>query len=183
MPIILLGGKCGSGKDVVGKYLCNNYNYKRLAFADKLKDDVSEKYNIDRKLFDIQEYKNNYKINNQTLREILIKESVIRKTIDENYIINPIIINIEKNINKNIVITDFRFPYEYNKLKEKYNDIITVLIQRDVKNKYTNNFSENSLNDFNFDYIIDNNTTLINLFINSDLIMKNFYNNPNDFII
>lgn len=37
-PNIALCGKAGSGKDAVGKYLCEAHGYTRLAFADPLRE-------------------------------------------------------------------------------------------------------------------------------------------------
>ena len=50
--ILLLSGWKGSGKDSLASILCNKFGYKRIAFADKLKDAISRDYNIDRSIFD-----------------------------------------------------------------------------------------------------------------------------------
>ena len=55
--IILLSGWKGSGKDTVANLLVSNYGFKRIAFADSLKDMVSELYNIPRSHFDHRELK------------------------------------------------------------------------------------------------------------------------------
>lgn len=42
MKIVALGGKKGHGKSTLAKYLIEEYGYKKLAFAEKLKDVCSE---------------------------------------------------------------------------------------------------------------------------------------------
>jgi dephospho-CoA kinase len=41
---IILAGKTGSGKDVVGEYLETTYGFKRYSFADKIKEIASEMF-------------------------------------------------------------------------------------------------------------------------------------------
>lgn len=55
--IIALSGWRGSGKDTIADYLANNYGYKRIAFADKLKDMTAQQYDVPRNYFDNIDYK------------------------------------------------------------------------------------------------------------------------------
>jgi hypothetical protein len=50
--IVILSGWKGSGKDTVANFLSNELDYKRIAFADFLKDIVARQYNIPRHYFD-----------------------------------------------------------------------------------------------------------------------------------
>lgn len=50
--IILLSGWKGSGKDSFAKFLCEDFGYNRIAFADKLKDSIALEYNLKRSIFD-----------------------------------------------------------------------------------------------------------------------------------
>jgi adenylate kinase family enzyme len=52
MAIIALSGWKGSGKDTLAKFLIENHGFRRVAFADVLKDMVSEQYGISRKSLD-----------------------------------------------------------------------------------------------------------------------------------
>ena len=50
--IIGICGLIGSGKDTIADYLVTNYNFKKLSFADKLKDSVATMFDWDRELLD-----------------------------------------------------------------------------------------------------------------------------------
>ena len=52
MKVITLSGYKGSGKDLMAKYLVDNYGYSRLAFADPLKDIIVQQYDIPREVLD-----------------------------------------------------------------------------------------------------------------------------------
>jgi hypothetical protein len=52
MQILALSGWKGSGKDTCADYLVSRYGYKRLSFADKMKDDAAVKWNVPREWFD-----------------------------------------------------------------------------------------------------------------------------------
>ena len=57
MKIIALSGYKGSGKDKVADYLIDVYGFKRYAFADTIKEMVSEQYNIPLNYFHDQQQK------------------------------------------------------------------------------------------------------------------------------
>lgn len=57
MKIVALSGWKGSGKDTLANYLVDRYGFKRLAFADPLKDMVSEEYGIPRSHLDDPAFK------------------------------------------------------------------------------------------------------------------------------
>lgn len=57
MKVIAISGWKQNGKDTVADYLVKNKQFKRVAFADKLKDMVSEEFNIPREHCDSHEYK------------------------------------------------------------------------------------------------------------------------------
>lgn len=50
--IIGICGLIGSGKDTIADYLIAEHNFKKISFADKLKDSVSEMFSWDRNLLD-----------------------------------------------------------------------------------------------------------------------------------
>lgn len=52
--IIMLSAWAKSGKDTLAAYMIQNMGYTRIAFADVLKDMVSEQYGVDRILFNDQ---------------------------------------------------------------------------------------------------------------------------------
>ena len=52
MIVLALAGYKGSGKDTAAELLTKEWNYRRLAFADKLKQNVANQYNINRSSLD-----------------------------------------------------------------------------------------------------------------------------------
>ena len=57
MVIFALSAWKGSGKDMVADYLVTHHGFKRISFADPLKDRVSEQFNIPRAYFDSIDFK------------------------------------------------------------------------------------------------------------------------------
>jgi hypothetical protein len=57
MVIIALSGWKGSGKDTVSNRLVDKYGFRRLAFADLLKDRTAQAYGFPREYCDLSEYK------------------------------------------------------------------------------------------------------------------------------
>ena len=168
--IYLTGGKAGSGKDTMADYLCKNYGCKRLAYADALKDYTSEKYNIDRNLFDTQEGKMKViKVNDSelTIRQLLINVSLEKKINNENLWIDIVIQKILDSDNEFIVISDFRYPAEYYELTKKFDNVSTIKIVRNNVN-LINDHSETALDAFDFDCIIYNNSDLKSLYSTID---------------
>ncbi len=159
--IILISGKAGSGKDTVGKILVNNHYYTRYAYADALKDYVSETFKLDRKLFDTQEGKMSEIIidgKKTSPRQLLIDVSLEKKKENELIWIETVIKNIINCNNKFIVITDFRFLQEYTELIKIFGNVTTLKIER----KYSLNIddpSETSLNSFDFAFTLENNSS------------------------
>lgn len=57
MLVMALSGFKSSGKDTVADHLINNYGFKRVSFADPLKDLVASSFKIERSWLDNPEYK------------------------------------------------------------------------------------------------------------------------------
>ena len=159
--IILISGRSGSGKDLSSSLM---KGWKRYAFADHLKDLVSIKYNINRKLCDTQEGKKSIVFGKKSLRSLLIEDGLEYKKDNSNFFIKFLAEKINMENHEKIVVTDFRSPNECNILKEFLIncDIKTLLIKRNNCN-YIDDSSETSLTDFNFDYIIENNGSIDDL--------------------
>ncbi len=158
----MLCGYSGSGKSYIADIL-EKKGWFNIALADELKNEVSQDYSLDRKLFDTQEGKKMKYTNGKTLRDILIQESKNRKKIDLNYFTKKVTERIQKDSgNKNVVISDMRFPHEYYFIKTKFPDskIICARVRRDFYNAI-DDYSEKALDNFLFDIIINNDETLI----------------------
>ena len=57
MRIVMVSGWKGSGKDMTAEHLIQEHGFKRVAFADPLKDLVAKEYNIPRSYCDDRKYK------------------------------------------------------------------------------------------------------------------------------
>jgi len=113
MKVLWLSGFAGSGKDTVAAILCKKLDYYRVAFADMLKDYVAEKYRFNRILCDTVEGKNTIVALGKTVRELLIEESAAAKTNNLNIFAEQALRKIIGSGQDFIVISDWRYPHEY----------------------------------------------------------------------
>lgn len=166
MSLILLRGFSHSGKDFVGSILCNDYGYKRYAFADSLKKLVAKEFECEVEHLHSQEGKSQICLKDKekrTFRQILIDEALRLRDIDpgifakecckEIYNLNP------EETPKNIVITDWRYPNEIEIIKNMFptHNVIPVLVKRVGQDKSPiNDISEYHLINRESDYIINN---------------------------
>lgn len=184
MIILMLSGYLQSGKDTVADYLVENYNYKRLAFADILKDQVSELYNISRDILDTTEGKNKIHPTDskgRTNRQILIDHGQEKRAQDPNYWVDKVIEKITSSPaslslslpEARYVISDWRFENEFKRIQSrisKWTKLYTVRISR-YDQAEIQDISETSLDDFDFNYVIQNRETLEKLYKQIDTLM------------
>lgn len=124
--VVGITGLIGSGKDTVADYLCTNYGYHRISFAESLKDSISVIFGWDRKLLDgtTEEsrkwrdeidpwWSNRLNIPHLTPRWVLQQwgTEVARNGFHDDIWIAALENKI-RIIKDNIVITDCRFPNE-----------------------------------------------------------------------
>ncbi len=166
MSIILLRRFSHSGKDYIGQILCNDYGYKRFAFADSLKKMVQLEFKCSWEQLHTQEGKlqicelDSLK---RTYRQILIDEALRLRNIDsgvfahhccaEIYAYNP------EEVPEKIVITDWRYPNEITILEQAFPGykITPVHIIREGQDKSpVNDISEYQLMNRSNDYKILN---------------------------
>ena len=154
--VVLISGFLESGKDTAGNILVKKYGFRRFAFADKLKDEVSTTYGLDRQTLDTPEGKRGF-VNGQTVRSLLISHGNFRRSQDINHWASLIGSEIIRGKYQRIVITDWRFPNEKVFLQHALPDFLveTWRIRR-FEHSSVNDESENALNDFSFDKHIDN---------------------------
>lgn len=175
--IILVSGFSCSGKDVLSDYIVKNCsNFIKLSFAEELKKYVSRRYNFDYSLTNTEKKRIVY--NNKTVRDLLIIHGTEERRKDQNVwaikLTEKIIFmdrlkelrGMNEPVN-NFIISDFRFPNEKEYIESKFKEstIITVRINRfDTSNIKSE--TEEQLNKYNFDYIIENKQD-INVFYNN----------------
>ena len=156
--IILIGGKAGCGKDTVGNIIENTIFCHREAFATELKEIACHLgWN------GIKDFRG---------RRLLQRLGSVGREYNPNTWIDPVVrrINTAFFVDSRVhdaIITDFRFPNEYNKIVEKFPDheVKTIKVTGRKKDLGHNakDKSENSLNDFIFDATIINSGTLQDL--------------------
>jgi hypothetical protein len=100
-------------------------------------------------------------------RSLAILEGSTKRAVNPNYWVDVVVDQINKS-QSNAVITDMRYKSEAARLKEVFgNELVTARIIREAST--SEDPSERDLDDYNFDYYIDNKTTMSNYF---DEIMK-----------
>lgn len=171
--IILISGKKRSGKNYTAEILQNllirkGISCETFSFAEPLKDIVAKTFLITPS--ELEEYKNNpnrYKIllkdnDSNTSRELTdfrqvlndLGTPIMKSYFGDNIWVNLTENKIKKSQSKVIILSDFRFPVE--RLQMKDIKVSTIRVNRDGL-EHSDLVSENSLNDFVFDYEIDNN--------------------------
>lgn len=184
--IIAVRGKIGSGKNTVVEMmniLCEQFGltYSNFAFADKLKKVVSIVGDFPHELTLSQEGKNTYiESFDSTVGEMLQELGEgLRQGYRDDIWIKSIDSQI-KNSNSQIkFITDLRYKNEYEYLKSIGAILISIRRTNNKTNmnsyRDTEHISETDLNDFIFDYNIDNIGTLEDLEISVNNLFENLY--------
>lgn len=184
--IIGITGKKFNGKDTLGNYFVEKYGYKRLAFADALKNACGSIFGFTydqlhgNKKEEIDQY---WKVSPRTIfqyvgtdlfrnqisnvvpnigKDIWLK--VIEKQILDELKINPL---------ARFVVTDVRFANECEFIKNLGGT--TIRIKRSMTENTDTHQSENEIDNLNVDLEILNNDTIESLFKNIDelLILNN----------
>ena len=187
--ILLINGKKRSGKDTSAKIIKEELinqgkSVKILSFADTLKDMVCEMFNISRA--DLEYLKNNTNCYEHSIvspsgigmlelpnfRTFLdcFGNSIAKRLGGDSVWADIILKQVLETDYEYYIIPDFRFPIEidvfnlahvFGKSLFQLN-VTTLQVQRNGL-PHSDLISENSLNDFTFDYIIDNNSDLENI--------------------
>jgi hypothetical protein len=180
--IILINGQKRAGKDTTAEFLKQDLLNKGksveiFAFADKLKDMVCEMFNLTKSQLDyyknqefnifaeIVEERVNF-INEQKLTDFRtfldIFGNKIAKTLGGNNVWADIVLKqVQESDSEYFILSDFRFPIEFEVFMNKGFKFSTIKVQRDLPK--SNLESENALKDFYFDIILDNNSDLESL--------------------
>ena len=162
--IIGLSGYAQSGKDTVAKYLVENHKFKRIAFADALRD-MSYKSNPmvgeGLRLRDlVDDYGWDVAKQNSYVREYLQMSGLAaREVLNENVWVIAAIKNMD--VDSNYVITDVRFQNEAVFVRRLRGQIWRV--ERDGVKAVNSHVSEHDLDGWEFDAYIHNNATIEDL--------------------
>lgn len=178
--IIGLIGKKYSGKDTLGGYIVNSYGYNKIAFANPLKqacknifglneaqlygdkkDCIDEYWNITPR--EIFQFVGTDLFRNQMDKLIPIGENIWTKVLEKEML---------SNNSTKYVITDVRFKNEAQMIKN--NGGFLIKINRETDNQ-DSHVSETELNDISYDYEINNNSSLEDLYDNFDLLFCDYH--------
>jgi len=175
--IIGLTGRRGSGKDTVGNFLVNNYGYKRLAYADPLKEVCQCIFGFSHEQVHGSLKEANDPYWGTTPRAIMqfVGTDLFRNQITQvipnihnNIWIKVLEHKVRQDLAKNpdqlFVITDIRFANELELVKQ-YNGVIFKIKRNKIRNESSDNHaSEIEIDNLHTDHEIDNNGTIDELF-------------------
>lgn len=180
--IIGITGRKGSGKDTIADHLISKYGFEKLSFAKPLKDMCKLVFNFTEEQVngDLKEVIDPQW--NQTPRVILqyvgtdLFRNQMNKILDnigDNFWVQNLKLRCLQKIKENkdckLVITDVRFPNEFELIKELNGQMIRVLRvfslkEEDFTETSDSHISETSLDDAVCDYNIINDSSLDSLY-------------------
>jgi len=163
--IIGLTGYARSGKDSVAKVLVEQYEFTRVAFADKIKDLLVEMdpilENGHRLSSTLEEYGWDIAKAKPEVRRLLQALGVgARKVFGKNHWIVEALKNIDQE--KNYVVTDVRFINEAEWLRDIYGAQLWRIKRLGV-GAINSHVSESEMDDYKVDQIFTNNGTIEDL--------------------
>lgn len=139
----------------------NQTNIKRFAFADMLKIEAAELYGIPKDIPDEEKEIKQFLINEKLLsaRDLYIELGAVRRSENINYWIEKVHKEILLTPDINAIITDWRFPNEYDFMNSHLNNVKTVRIWRKsvpepIHNPMLNQDTEHLLDNHLTDYLL-----------------------------
>jgi hypothetical protein len=191
--IISISGLIGSGKDTIADYLVNSHNFRRESWAGTLKDAVSVVFGWDRTLIEGKTHESRKWREEpdewwtQRLGETITPRRILQEwgtDVCRNHFHDEIwIASLENKLRKttdNVVISDSRFKNEIESVKRLGG--ITIRVNRGTDPEWVSDYlmtgpsidfrrkhpsihaSEYSSIGLDYDYVIDNNSTVDSLF-------------------
>lgn len=159
MKIFIIGGRAKSGKNTFGEYLreeLKDYGYKPCVM--RLTEPL---YTYARNYFD---WNGN---DDDKPREFLQKmgiEIIREKLGKKDFLLNRFYEDVEilSNFFDTFIITDARLIDEFKKIKKKYDEVVTIKLERENYNaelteEEATHITEKEIKEYNdFDYIIEN---------------------------
>lgn len=161
--IIGISGKIGAGKDVLGECLEKNYGFKVIKFADKIKQMASLMTNTSMEMQTSQEGKASYLDDwGMTIREFQQKlgTDAVRNGLHKDAWVLATLSHYKSE--DNWVVTDTRFINEAKRI-EKLGGFNIRVERPDNPFPASDHPSETELDDYNFEHVMINDTTIKNL--------------------
>jgi hypothetical protein len=169
MKVYLISGYIGSGKSTAGILLQGLLpDAVTIAFGDAVKDDIAKVYKFDRRLCDSQLGKLTPILTpddgTKTVRQLLIEHSAYIKHTTKDTGCWAKIVADTMSAEFYWIIHDWRYKTEYEVLKTRFPEatIITIRINRPGVTAL-NDPSEHDLDDYMFQYVLENTGTRVDL--------------------
>lgn len=169
--IIGLSGYSGSGKDEIAKILISQFGYRRVAFADNIRNiiydlnpvvmvdvnykDITIKDLVDRDGWDIT------KKNKEVRRLLQFLGEASRRHLNENIWVDSALSLLDSK--ENIVITDVRYVNEITFIKNRFLNSQVWRVKRTNVSPVNGHISETELEHYKVDQILQNNGSLEDL--------------------
>ena len=175
--IIGLSGYARSGKDTMASTLCLNYGYRRVSFADPMREAIltlNPKIDSITHVSDyVQDYGWDMAKQNPEIRRLLqvFGTEIGRKMFGENVWIDMAFKDIKPD--ENVVIADVRFPNEADAIKQRGGKVIRV--NRHNHSAVNRHKSEIAMDNYMFDHAIYNDGTLDDFTENIFMLMKSAF--------
>lgn len=132
--VVALVGEAGSGKDSISNVLTQQFDFKRLAFADPLKKACQEVFGLsDSQLQNRDEKEKVDPFWHRSPREMFQQVGTLMKTVDQDIWVSSLLRKADSLVSekKDIVVTDCRYKNEAQALRDKYNAIIVRVVRPD----------------------------------------------------
>ena len=159
MIIGLIGNK-RVGKSTFGDYITEKYGFKSIAFADPIKEGAKIMFDLTNEQVngDLKEVVDTRW--NKSPRQILqiLGTDACRKLFEPDIWIKRLKIELKKNKNKNVVVSDVRFPNEAKAVKEM-GGILIKITKSDLVGK-DSHISEQLVDKINHDILIKNDSSI-----------------------
>lgn len=185
--LIGINGNKGAGKDTIGKYLIENYDFERLSFAHKLKDLAARLFGIDIDFW--EEWKNDDNarivIEHKKSPSVHIVDISVRTFLQrygteshrdifgDDFWTEALLDKVDVWDGKNYVITDARFANELSAIRKKGGYNVRVIRKNNVEDLHA---SEVLPPLCYIDRIIDNNGSFDDLYTQIDDFMRDIGN-------
>lgn len=168
--LIAISGKIGSGKDETGRFIQEQLSQRGeewhiKKFATKLKQCLALALEVDLSVFESREFKDSFlpqewngpNGESTSIRKLMqtFGTDAVRSVVHEDFWVNSLFAGW--NEKSRWIITDLRFPNEYERVKKMGG--ITVRINRPLELS-SSHPSETALDNFSFDWTIDNRADL-----------------------
>lgn len=165
--IIGVIGKAHSGKDTVGDHLVKNHGFKRVAFADKLKEHLIKYFGFTEE--DVNVTKDEfYRKCAQGLGEC------VRQEIDDYFWVTSALDSFDDE--DNVVFTDVRYLNEANAIDRLGGHLVRIVRPNidDMIAYGKDHPSETEQDEIKVDVLIDNSGSIEQLYGEVDKMMKHF---------